>query len=425
MAKIERTGQIVQILRHEDQVGFSDEPGWFLINTEPGRRTGTGVKWIPDSTRFAWVKKFNSLKEAFDRPYRGKWEKGDLGDQDMLVKLPDGSNLSIMFNNEGDDAWQVEFWRGHSQGITGQGDQQRIFATVLAAIQKFIKKNKPWRLTFSANKDVEPGQNTESRARLYNRLVDRYASAWGYESYAEDHGDQITYELTQTKQAVTEAKMPAAIEEFLDSLNPDDCGVEDIGAYRIHFEGFTSDCKSSADYRRNPEAVYQQVYQDFIQREGGARPLVQDMTGDERYPILYSIFRRRQKVAENQQATARQVLNYINKTHHEPFRPGEKMYAAVMAHPQWQLKRVPLLNLNIPDQEYDDVDYDEYEPESDPYGRVMTVEPGHAGEVSQYLIDKNPIVIDADRYIIDGNHRAWAAKYLLNRDYIMAWVPVS
>jgi hypothetical protein len=128
---------------------------------------------------------------------------------------------------------------------------------------------------------------------------------------------------------------------------------------------------------------------------------------------------------QSQSATAKQVLSYINQTHHEPFRPGEKMHAAVMAHPRWELKRVPLLNLNIPDQEYDDVDYDDAEPESDPYGRAMMVEPGHAGEVSQYLIDKNPIVIDADRYIIDGNHRAWAAKYLLNRDYIDAWVPVT
>lgn len=128
---------------------------------------------------------------------------------------------------------------------------------------------------------------------------------------------------------------------------------------------------------------------------------------------------------EPKTATARQVLAYINRTHHEPFRPGEKMYQAVAAHPHWELKRVPLLNLNIPDQEYDDVDYDDQEPESDPYGRVMVVEPEHAGEVSQHLINRNPIVIDADRYIIDGNHRAWAAKYLLNRDYIMAWVPVA
>jgi hypothetical protein len=123
---------------------------------------------------------------------------------------------------------------------------------------------------------------------------------------------------------------------------------------------------------------------------------------------------------ESKNATAKQVLNYINKTHHEPM--ISKLAQAVLVHPQWQLKRVPLLNLNIPDEEYDDV---EQEPESDPYGRVMAVDPGHAGEVSQHIIDKRPIVIDADRYIIDGNHRAWAAKYLLNRDYISAWVPVQ
>lgn len=433
MAKIEHTGQIVQILRHENQVKFSDEPGWFLVNTEPGLRTGTGIKWIPDSTRFTWVKKFDSLEESLDRPYPLTWEKSEADDSvDALARLPDGSNLSIMFNqdldDEGEGIYSVEFWRGNSQEVTGAGDSQRVFATVLAAIAQFIKKRQPEQLYFSANKDVEPGQKAGTRSNLYTSLVRRYARALGYEADVSDFAGSTTYKLHklyEQKQPVTEARMPRAIEEFLDSLNPDDCGVEDIGPYRIHFEGFTSDCKSSSDYRRNPEAVYQQVYADFIKREGGARPVVQDMVGDENFPILYSIFRRRQKVAETQQATAKQVLNYINKTHHEPFRPGEKMYRAVMAHPQWQLQRVPLLNLNLPDQEYDDVDYYDNPPESDPYGRVMTVEPEHAGEVSQYLVDKNPIVIDSDRYIIDGNHRAWAAKYLLNRDYIDAWVPVT
>jgi hypothetical protein len=130
--------------------------------------------------------------------------------------------------------------------------------------------------------------------------------------------------------------------------------------------------------------------------------------------------RAQEFVTENKQATAREVLDYINRTHHEPL--TLKLEKTVLSHPQWQLQQVPLLNLNIPDEEYDDV---EQEPESDPYGRVMAVDPGYAGEVSQNLIDKRPIVIDADRYIIDGNHRAWAAKYLLNRDYIQAWMPVE
>ena len=137
------------------------------------------------------------ITEAFDQPYKGKWEKSESGSYDVLVPLPDGTPLSIMFNNEGDGEWQVEFYRNNSQEVTGEGDAQRIFATVLAAIQQFIKKHKPWRLIFSASKDVEPGQNVESRAKLYDRLVQRYAAAWGYDAYNEDHGDQVTYELTR------------------------------------------------------------------------------------------------------------------------------------------------------------------------------------------------------------------------------------
>ena len=397
MAKIERTGQIVQILRHEDQVKFSEDRGWFLVNTEPGRRTGTGVKWIPDSTRFAWVKNFESLKERKTQNYQGIDISISIDKDDEYVDDDDVENqtMYVQATSGGKELGHVLFTMEYdSQGLVLNPQDlevdERFRGQGIAAIMYDYVKSQGYRIRRS-------GQQTDA----------------GRGFWQKHRPNQNVWESQQ--------RLPATIEEFLDSLNPDDCGVEDIGPYRIHFEGFTSDCKSSADYRRNPEAVYQQVYQDFIQREGGQKPVMQDMVGDERFPILYSIFRRCRTVSESQQATAKQVLAYINKTHHEPFRPGEKMHAAVMAHPRWELKKVPLLNLNIPDEEYDDV---EQEPESDPYNRVMVVEPGHAGEVSQYLVDKNPIVIDSDRYIIDGNHRAWAAKYLLNRDYINAWVPV-
>jgi hypothetical protein len=148
------------------------------------------------------------VEETFNKPYKAKWVKGEFGDYDALVKLPDGTNLSIMFNNEGDDTWQIEFYRANTQEITGEGDAQRIFATVLDAIQKFIKKQKPRRVIFSASKDVELEQNAESRSKLYDRLVARYASAWGYDEHKEDHGDKVTYELTRLeKQGVEEATL--------------------------------------------------------------------------------------------------------------------------------------------------------------------------------------------------------------------------
>lgn len=151
------------------------------------------------------------VAEAFDKPYKGKWEHGDDG-HDMLVRLPDGSNLSIMFSLDygayGDEEWTVEFWRGNSQEVTGEGDQQRIFATVLSAIQKFINKYHPERLRFSANKDVEPGQKSMSRTNLYNKLVQRYANSWGYEVDVDDFADTTVYNLYTMNEDVAEGKQP-------------------------------------------------------------------------------------------------------------------------------------------------------------------------------------------------------------------------
>jgi hypothetical protein len=139
--------------------------------------------------------------EAFDQPYNSKWEKSDYGDVDANTKLPDGTYLNIMFNQEydgeGEEVTQVEFHRNNSQEVTGEGDAQRIFATVLDAIQQYIKKYKPQTLIFSASKEVDPGQNSESRAKLYNRLVQRYASSWGYQSQHSDDGDAVRYQLTR------------------------------------------------------------------------------------------------------------------------------------------------------------------------------------------------------------------------------------
>jgi hypothetical protein len=103
-----------------------------------------------------------------------------------------------------EEAWSVEFYRNNSQEVTGEGDSQRVFATVLSAIQTFIKKYKPNRMTFSASKEVEPGQNSQSRARLYDSLVQRYARAWGYRAFRADTGNKVIYELSRRQPVVAE-----------------------------------------------------------------------------------------------------------------------------------------------------------------------------------------------------------------------------
>jgi predicted chitinase len=152
----------------------------------------------------------DEVNEAFDKPYPLlRWEKGDFGDVDAIARLDDGTFLSIMFNkgfskDSKEEAWSVEFYRNNSQEVTGEGDQQRVFATVLSAIQTFIKEYTPNKITFSASKEVDQGQNAQSRARLYDSLVQRYARSWGFRAFRADTGNKVIYELNRIKPVAEE-----------------------------------------------------------------------------------------------------------------------------------------------------------------------------------------------------------------------------
>jgi pyrimidine deaminase RibD-like protein len=186
----------------------------------------TGDKSIREECKkFADTFLKHDINEGFDQPYPVKWEKGEHGDVDALATLNDGTYLSIMFNNqqgtEGEEVVQVEFYRNNSQEVTGEGDAMRIFATVLTAIQQYIKKYKPAKLSFSASKQIdptvyyEPGQpqpNPESRAKLYDRLVQRYSKAWGYRAFRADNGDLVIYELSRMK-SVKENELQYGVEK--------------------------------------------------------------------------------------------------------------------------------------------------------------------------------------------------------------------
>lgn len=165
----------------------------------------------------------DDITEAFDQPYKLKWEKGDYGDVDAIAKMDDGNYLSIMFNKgynqDKEEAWNVEFYRNNSQEVTGEGDAQRVFATVLSAIQTFIKKYKPNKVIFSASKEVEDGQNAQSRARLYDSLVQRYARAWGFRAFRADTGNKVIYELSRRQPVAELATMQYAAEKT-PAVNP-------------------------------------------------------------------------------------------------------------------------------------------------------------------------------------------------------------
>ena len=114
--------------------------------------------------------------------------------------------------------------------------------------------------------------------------------------------------------------------------------------------------------------------------------------------------------------SAEKLWDYVSKIHPKDQQGGGFLKSLVMLNPQYELKRVPLSSLHIPNDEDDG---------NDPYGRAMHVDVDHANEYSQYQVDKKPLVVDSQGHILDGAHRAWAASELLNKKDIMAWVPVK
>jgi hypothetical protein len=158
-----------------------------------------------------------NVNETFNKPYSITWEKSEYGDYDALATLEDGTHLSIMFEHTTPYEVAVSFWRNNSQEVTGEGDAQRVFATVLSAIQQFLKQEQPANITFSAVKADDP---SGSRSKLYDKLVQRYASAWGYQSRSFDHDDKVEFELSKINKNVKEDETMQYAAEKTPPTNP-------------------------------------------------------------------------------------------------------------------------------------------------------------------------------------------------------------
>jgi GNAT superfamily N-acetyltransferase len=87
-------------------------------------------------------------------------------------------------------------------------------------MQTFIKKYKPNRIIFTASKEVEQGQNAQSRARLYDSLVQRYARAWGFRAFRADTGNKVMYELNRINKTVAETSTMQYAAEKIPPTNP-------------------------------------------------------------------------------------------------------------------------------------------------------------------------------------------------------------
>ena len=141
------------------------------------------------------------LEESLNQPYDLiDWDQKDFGEPvETWAALPDGTYLEIKFNQESPafNDWEVSFHRDDTMKKTGQGDAQRIFATVLFAIKQFINKQNPDEISFSAFKDED---ETGSRQSLYKALAKKYATGLGYVLTMKDDGYHINYIFKKSSQ---------------------------------------------------------------------------------------------------------------------------------------------------------------------------------------------------------------------------------
>lgn len=123
---------------------------------------------------------FFELRESFDSAYRYSIKRDSEGDYSADLVTDDGSKVRIIMYQY-DNAWQVGWMRNGSGGITGEGDAHKLLSTVFDFVKKIIKKEKPDRVAF----ETQGGRTSKkddkgSRAKLYKRMADRYASQLGY-----------------------------------------------------------------------------------------------------------------------------------------------------------------------------------------------------------------------------------------------------
>jgi hypothetical protein len=157
------------------------------------------------------MKTFSQFNEAFDSPYKisltrmgsGKEyiHKNAMATYKGEAVLGDGTKLIIRMvgtpevNDPKEFDWEIIFTRtktgddrAASLDATGQGDEVRVFSTVIDAIRQFIKAEDPKYIMFSAEKtdlkkmkalkaiDPEAAKKMQSREKLYSRLIKRYFS---------------------------------------------------------------------------------------------------------------------------------------------------------------------------------------------------------------------------------------------------------
>ncbi|AGN30040.1 hypothetical protein VPFG_00035 [Vibrio phage nt-1] len=182
---VSKPRQVNQIWHHkwlwvgDDYRGFNttqsyDRSATWLDNDDiPFAKIGNKKTWKE------WLSSVN-LTEAFDKPSKIHWVEKSITSWGGTFKV-NGEGYAIHIGYQSNkDAWEVVFLGKNADGdytyrATGAGNMYGVFATVMSGMKEFIDEREPEQIYFSAERNIESG--SDSRVKLYNRLVRRYAAS--------------------------------------------------------------------------------------------------------------------------------------------------------------------------------------------------------------------------------------------------------
>lgn len=117
------------------------------------------------------------LTELFDRPFPYKTIRGGFGKSGQNVfdfDVNDSERIRVIVELF-DERLYLSFTANGSIEMTGKGSAERILATVMQIMEKFLEHSTPDEIVFIAPTD------SPARARVYEKMVGRYAKKFQYE----------------------------------------------------------------------------------------------------------------------------------------------------------------------------------------------------------------------------------------------------
>ena len=377
----------------------------------------------------------SEVNEAFDNPYPYTWDSthdkyAEFGNDSFLAKAEmDMGELMVMFTlGKPGVSWTIDFAVDGAMDKTGDGDQFRIFATVVAVIKDWMANkvdlSKVTQIDFSSDKD---GAAEDSRSKLYKRFGQQLASKLGWNLEITDRGQFASFKIKNPNAPVEETfneNVSALATELEKKYNLKSLFLGDMAsrnAIELHSiivnkeeQGQGTGSKVMQELITYADAnekimvldpglldkqhgtTSQSRLRKFYKRFG----FIDNKGRNKNYEFRNLMIRYPQSNESVNEETGEEMLSIFQNMHHDAG-ANDEMDAFIKSH-DWKLTDF------TPDMFPSEEEFFDYD---DPFGRVIDIDYHHRVDMSQPII-VGPQYKDGKYSVIDGNHRAAKATEL-------------